>query len=149
MKYSEIKQLKEFCNGLFSEPCYREVIEKVQDRGEDFTVENGSLEVRFIAADEIDRIQAQELESDLYVLGCFNAWFIADQCNWPVELVEAAQQGEAFEALGQAIVNTCCMVEFAQAYSSADGYGHHFNHYDGDYVEINMDGVNYYVFDLH
>lgn len=41
------------------------------------------------------------------------------------------------------------MVEFAQAYSSVDGYGHHFNSYDGNEEEITINGNDYIVFDNH
>ncbi len=143
MKFSQIKALKTFTTSLFSEPCYREVLEKAQASETDFEVNN----VRFIAVDEIDQILADELESDHYILGCFNASFIADQCNWPVELVEAAQKGEAYEALGKAIKDNTDMVVFAEAYSSADGYGHHFNYYDHNQEEITIGGTDYLVFD--
>ncbi len=145
LSFSQVKTLKEFCEGLFSEPCYREVIEQGLDKTSDFEVNN----VRFIAVDVIDEIQAEELTNDLYCLGCFNASFIAEQANWPTELVEAAQAGEAYEALGKAIQDNCDMVEFAQAYSSADGYGHHFNRYDSEQDEITINGIDYLVFDNH
>jgi len=32
---------------------------------------------------------------------------------------------------------------------SADGYGHHFNGYDGSEEEINLLGTDYIVFDNH
>ncbi len=145
MNYSEIKAVKTFADDLFSTPCYREIIEKVQAREDDFKIGG----VRFINSAEIDEIQAKELTNDLYCLGCFNANFIARQCNWPVELVTAAQEGDAFEALGKAIKDNTDMVEFAQAYSGADGYGHHFNSYNHGEQEITIDGVDYYVFDQH
>ena len=145
MKYSEIKAVKTFCENLHSEPDWREVFDNATFGEEDFTVNN----VRFIADDEILEIMAEELTSDLYCLGSFNASFIAEQCNWPVELVEAAQKGEAFEALGQAIADNCDMEEFAEAYASADGFGHHFNSYDFGEEEIRIDGTLYHVFDNH
>lgn len=143
MRLSTIRTIKNFCEDLTSQPDWREVVGNINNNESDFEVDN----VRFILSDDIDQIQADELESDLYCLGCFNATFIADQCNWPLELVEVAQNGEAFEALGKAIADNCDMVEFAKAYSSADGYGHHFNHYDFSEDEINVNGVLYHVFD--
>ena len=145
MKYSQIKAVKTFTEDLFSTPNYREVLENVLNDNNDFEVEN----VRFILADDIDEIQAEELTQDLYCLGCFNASFIAEQCNWPIELVEAAQKGDAYEALGKAIEDNTDMFEFAQAYSGADGYGHHFNSYDFGEEEIEINGKTYYVFDQH
>lgn len=143
MKLSQIKAVKNFCDGLMSEPDWREVLENMIDGESDFEVNN----VRFIASDSILEVLAGELQSDLYCLGCFNADFIAAQCNWPTELVEAAQQGDVFEALGKAIADNCNMEEFAEAYASADGYGHHFNSYDFGEDEITVNGVDYHVFD--
>lgn len=89
---------------------------------------------RFISADAIDEIQQDELASDLYALGCFNADFIADVMEWPVELVEAAQKGEAFEALGKAMLPE--IAELQAGYADADGYGHHFAYYDHETIDL-------------
>lgn len=59
MKYSQVKELKEFCLGLHSEPCYREVLEKMDNA--DFEV-NG---VRFISDDEIDTIWTASLIEEI------------------------------------------------------------------------------------
>ena len=53
MEYSEIKAVKLFCDGLFSSPDWREVVQNVLDGEDDFEVDN----VRFIADDVIDKIQ--------------------------------------------------------------------------------------------
>lgn len=92
MKFSQIKTLKTFCANLDSTPDFREVLAQIELNQDDFEVDN----VRFILASEIDQIQANELTGDLYCLGCFTASFIAEQANWPIELVQAAQDGEAF-----------------------------------------------------
>lgn len=143
MKYSEIKTLKTFTESLFSTPDYKEVLENVINSDDDFEVDN----VRFIKSDCIDQILADELESDLYCLGCFKASFIADVTGWPEVLIEAAQSGEAYEKLGEAIVDADVMLELAENYASADGYGHHFNSYDFSEEEITINGVDYFVFD--
>lgn len=140
MKYSEIKKIRKFCEGLHSEPAWREVIEHAGE--EDFTVDN----VRFIATDTIDEIQVDEMESDSYCLGCFTADAIADATGWPVVLIEAAQKGEAFEEIGEAMDREHIKT-LQQIYSRADGYGHHFNRYDFSQEEITIDGRYYFVFD--
>ena len=145
MKYSQIKEVKTFTESLFSTPDFREVLTNLQDLENDFEVDN----VRFIRVDAIDKIQAEELESDLYCLGCFNASFIASMTNWPEEIIQAAQDGDQFEAIGKAISDNSDMVAFAIAYSNADGYGHHFNSYDGNEEEFTFNGVDYLVFDQH
>lgn len=141
MKYSQIKTLKNFCNSLFSEPDWKEVLQN--SGAEDFEVDN----VRFIRADTIDEIQQDELSSDEYMLGCFNAWFIADVLEIDQAVIEAMQKAEAFEAIGKLIISMGKLGELQEAYARADGYGHHFNSYDGNMEEIEIDGVDYYVFD--
>lgn len=143
MKFSQIKAVKDFCLSLMSEPNWREVLQEVLANESDFEVDN----VRFIKSDDIDSILASELSNDHYILGCFNAGFLAGVTGWPIVLIEAAQKGEAFEALGKAIDDEGYCDELSKAYASADGYGHHFNHYDGNEEEVTINGVNYYVFD--
>ena len=145
MKYTEIKQLKSFCNNLISSPNWREVLENVQENNDDFEIDN----VRFINSNEIDQIQQDELSSDEYILGCFNAWFIADVLNIDLDVIEAMQKSEAFEAIGKLIISMDKLEDLQEAYARADGYGHHFNHYDGSEEEIKILGVTYYVFDNH
>lgn len=140
IKLSEIRNLKNTFD--FDSSELLQVIENIVNGESDFE----ESEVRFILESDIDHVQAEELQNDLYILGCFNASFIADQCNWPIELVQAAQDGNAFEALGKAIADNCNMVEFAMAYSSADGYGHHFNGYDGESEELTINDNDYIVF---
>lgn len=65
MKYSELKQIKEFCDGLRSAPDWREVVNLWGQ--EDFWVD----EVRFIHEDGMDRIWTDsliELIQDCYDL---------------------------------------------------------------------------------
>jgi len=143
MKYSQIKAIKTFTASLFSTPDYKEVLENVLNSIDDFEVDN----VRFIKSDCIDQILADELESDSYCLGCFNSSFISDITGWPVMLIEAAQSGEAYEELGKAIADEGKMLEFAEAYASADGYGHHFNSYDFSEEDITINDIDYMVFD--
>lgn len=141
MKYSQVKMLKSFCADLFSKPDYREVIAHA---GEDDFEVNG---VRFVRDDAIDQIQQDELASDEYILGCFNADFLADVLGIDQEVIEAMQKAEAFEAIGKLIISMGKLEALQQAYASADGYGHHFNGYDFSEEEISIDGVDYHVFD--
>lgn len=141
MKYSEIKNLKSFCQSLFSEPDWKEVLTNALS-DDDFEVDN----VRFIADESIDQIQADEMQGDSYILGCFHAYAIADATDWPVVLIEAAQKGEAFEEIGDAMSRE--QVEsLQQIYCCADGYGHHFNSYDFSEEEIEINGKLFHVFD--
>lgn len=145
MKYSEIKNIKAFCADLFSSPDWREVVQCALDGEPDFEVDN----VRFISDDEIDNIQEEELGNDDYILGCFNAWFIADITGIDQDVIEAMQKTKAFEAIGKLIKSMGKLADLQQAYASADGYGHHFNGYNSDEEEITIDGTLYHVFDNH
>lgn len=145
---SQIKSIKSFCEGLHSEPDYREVIECITGEETDFEI-NG---VRFIHTDYILETMVEEIFSDDYSLGCFNASFIADNSSLPFEMIEACQECEAFEAIGKGLNATMSQDEkesFCEEYASADGYGHHFNHYDFSEDELNVNGTLYHVFDNH
>lgn len=148
LKFSEVKSLKAFCESLYSEPCYKEVIEEIQNGNEYFEVEN----VRFISDESILSVMVDEVFNDNYTLGCFNASFIAENSSLNYELVEACQESEAFEAIGKALNDTLDQDEkeaFCESYAGCDGYGHHFNSYDSNEEEITIDGILYHVFDNH
>lgn len=141
MKFSQIKELRELVGNDWRDAC-----EKIKDGKTDFTLnpyrQGNQREWRFIHKDQIDATLVEDLECDEYVLGCFNAWFLADVTGWPLALIEAAQKGEAYEALGQAIIQEGYVKKLAEKYASADGYGHHFSSYDGEEHEIG----DYYIF---
>lgn len=143
MKYSTLKYIKHFCNQLDSEPEWKKVCQSILDGVPDFDVNN----VRFISNNGIDQIQCDELENDLYMLGCFNAWFIADILEIDIDVIEAMQKVEAYEAIGKLIVSMGKLGELQQSYASADGYGHHFNGYDFSDRELNVGDIHYHVFD--
>lgn len=145
MNYSTIKAIKTFCESLHSEPNYREVIEAINNNENDFEVDG----VRFIDSNSIDEIQQDEISSDLYMLGCFNAWFLADILEIDQEVIEEMQKAEAYTAIGKLIISMNKLEELQEAYQSADGYGHHFNHYDGNEEELTVNGITYHVFDNH
>lgn len=142
--FSQIKTIKSFCeNELFSAPCYREVLEEILDGSNDFEIDN----VRFIKESEIVSILAEELGSDESILGYFNADFLSRHVNAPEELIKCAQQGEQFEMLGEWVGKTADMEALAEDYASCDGYGHHFNSYDGSEEELIIGDLTYLVFD--
>ena len=109
----------------------RSVLESMIDGEQDFEVDG----YRFIHPDSIDEIQQGELSSDTYMLGCFNAWFLADILGCPTDAIEKMQASEAFEGIGAWVLDGH-LEELQQAYAAADGYGHHFAHYDHEEHEI-------------
>jgi len=100
------------------------------DSSDDFEIELPAGTVRVIHSDSIDKIQQDELKSDLYALGCFNASFLAGVLNMDQDVIESMQQSEAFEAVGKLVMSLGKLEELQSEYSSSDGYGHHFAHYD-------------------
>ncbi len=146
LNFSTIKAIKTFCQDLHSEPDYREVVKEITYNSDDFEVDN----VRFIKSDSILSIMVDEIFGDDYILGCFNASFIAENSSLNYELVSACQESEAFDAIGKALNDTLDQDEkesFCESYASADGYGHHFNGYDFGEEEFTINGVLYHVFD--
>jgi hypothetical protein len=148
LDFKTLRLINNFCSDLHSEPDWREVAENLDLYVDDFEVDN----VRFIKDSEILTIMAEEIFSDEYTLGCFNANFIAQNSALPEEVIEACQECEAFEAIGKslnAIMSQDDKESFCEEYASADGYGHHFNMYDFSDLELSINGNLYHVFDNH
>lgn len=147
MQLSEFNEVKDFLNELNIETSFRDVCENIIAEETDFEVDG----FRFIDQCEIDKIQSDELESDPYILGCFTAWFIADNTDLSLSIVEALQEGEKYEQLGQHIIDNGYVNDMQEAYSQTDGYGHHFAHYDHNEHEMPMvnNGQSYLVFRTH
>lgn len=143
MKFSDIKKIRSFCEKLDSAPDWREVVECIASDAPDFEVSG----VRFISEQHIDRIQQDELQCDVYVLGCFNAWFLADVLDIDQDVIESMQKAEAFEAIGKLIISMGKLATLQEGYVSADGYGPHFNQYDGGEDTIDTPHGLFYVFD--
>lgn len=153
MKLSQFRELKKFCEDLDSEPSWREVyllssaddLMATTDDGSDFTVNN----VRFIRLDWLDDIMVDELGRDDWMLGFFTASCLSDVLRVDADTIEAMQKQEEFEAIGKLIKNMGKLDELQEYYASANGYGHHFNNYDGNEESITIGNFNYLVFDNH
>ena len=115
----------------------RAVLQAIADDENDFESDN----YRFIRKDDIDVIMCDELRNDEYMLGCFNAWFLADILGTSTDIIEKMQKAEAFEGIGAWVLDGH-LDDLQQAYVSADSYGHHFNSWDGSEDEVG----EYYVF---
>lgn len=141
LTFTQCKEVKSFCEDLCGSVDWRELIGKMVAYESDFELDN----YRFISKDQIDQIQRDELANDAYILGCFNDWFIADNTDLSFDIVKALQSAEKFEAIGQHIIDNDFVGDIQEAYSSADGYGHHFAGYDGDTMEDLLE-FGYYCF---
>ena len=141
MKLSQLREVKNLSNELDID--FRELTEQITDENDDFEIED----YRFIKVSEIDAIQQNELKDDLYILGCFNASFIAENTDLSLKVVQALQKAEAYEELGELIVDD---IETIQSeYVRMDGYGHHFGRYDGNEHETVLNNVEYYYFKIN
>ena len=119
----------------------------MQDFGvEDVTITLEGCEWRFIREDYIDQLMQEELSNDEYVLGCFNDWFLANVLNIDIDVIQAMQKAEAYEAIGKLVISLGKLQELQENYVSSDGYGHHFAHYDG--YEHNLTSQPYFVFKI-
>ena len=141
MKLAQLRDVKNLSNELDID--FRELTEQIINEVDDFEMED----YRFIKVSEIDTIQQDELKSDLYSLGCFNASFIAENTNIPYNAIVALQKADAYESLGEMMEDD---IETLQSeYSRLDGYGHHFGRYDGNEHETVLNNVEYYYFKIN
>jgi len=136
--YSNLKTIIEFCNENSID--FKTVINSILSDDNDFEVDG----YRFIHEDDIDKIQCDELKSDTYILGCFNADFLADIIPIPYKAIIAMQKAECYSELGEICEDY--INEIQSEYASADGYGHHFARYDGYTLEDILSISGYYVF---
>ena len=119
---------------------------KMSQGDDDVRVTLDGCEWRFIREDAIDSIMQDELSNDEWLLGTFNDYFLSDVLEIDIDVIQAMQKAEAFEALGKLIISTGKLEELQEKYVSEDGYGHHFGHYDGYEYELNSQP--YYAFKL-
>jgi len=139
--YKELRELIKEYN--FNADDLREVIESGGD------IYSNDDCYRLICDDDIDTIMQDELASDEYMLGCFNAWFLAVILGTSTEAIEAMQEKDAYEGIGKMIIANDLLEKLQREYVSADGYGHHFSSYDGCDTEIDIDGTTYHLFRLN
>ena len=139
LKLSQLRKIYSFADDISEDP--REIISGIVDETDDFTVGD----YRFIREDAIDQIQCDELESDPYILGCFTEWFIADNTDLSLDIVQALQKAGSYDAIGQHIIDNNYLKAIQDDYSSQDGYGHHFATYDSETLE-DLLTLGYYVF---
>lgn len=137
MTYSDIKTIYTLAAAI--EADARELVAAVTEANESNESANTTdYDYLVVAENYIQTAVEDNISSDEYVLGCFNAWFIANVTGWPLFLVEAAQTDEGRAKLGEAIVSEGFVPAMAEAYISADGAGHSLSGYDGTEHELNL-----------
>lgn len=137
-----IESLEKIDGSLVDDQAIAEIAENIGSGHTDFEV----VGYRFIRSNEIDDILSDELLSDLYLLGSFNASFLSNIDGFPLEFddILALQDAGAYEAIGK--IAAKFIGEIVEDYVRWDGYGHHFGSYDGNEHEIKVDGQDWFVF---
>lgn len=103
----------------------------------DFTADLNGNEYRFIHNGIIDDVIATDLKDDPYHLGCFNADFLCHYIPLSADQIKHVQDAEGYEAIGFLVLAHGELDELVSDMISADGYGHYFNHWNGDEIELN------------
>lgn len=137
MKNTDLRNIINVANELSID--VRELAENAGN--DDFTID----EYRFVKESEALNILIDHYEGDTYILGCFNDWFIAECCDIDIEVVEALQSTENYEALGKLMLKNG-IEDLIEEYIRLDGYGHAFYSYDGGHSELMIDGEEYIYF---
>lgn len=122
-----VNELLSKMNYTEAEAAHPELFADVADE-HDFVIDG---EGRFIHKDAIDDILTSDLESDEYLLGCFADWLLADILGCPVDVIKTLQKNNQHGVIGEWVSSTDRVAELAEQYVRHDGYGAHFNPYDG------------------
>ena len=139
LNFTELKNIVSIANNYGVDK--KELLENIENENNDFEVDN----YRFILESDAEEIAKNMYECDAYMLGCFNDWFIADNCNINCRAVQALQKAEAFTELGEMMLDNG-IDELISEYCRLDGYGHVFGSYDGNNDEVTINGDLYIVF---
>lgn len=140
LKFSEVKEIKNFCDE-YSIEDWREVVNKIVEGDKDFEID----EVRFICDSVIRDVFIDQLKSDESVLGYVAGWAVEEVTNWPAELIQKVQETNS-EIVGKAIVKHDFVGGIADVIISNDGYGHAFNYHDSSEEELFFRNIYYHVF---
>lgn len=139
LSFTELKNIISIANDYSIDK--KELFENIESQNEDFEVDN----YRFILESEAENIALDIYKCDTYMLGCFNDFFISDNCDIKLNVVQALQKAEAFSELGELMLDNG-IEELISEYCRLDGYGHVFGSYDGNSDEVTINGNLYVVF---
>jgi len=139
LSFTELKNIISIANHYGIDK--KELLENIENENEDFEVEN----YRFILESEAESIALDMYKYDEYMLGCFNDWFISDNCDIKLNVVQALQKAEAFTELGELMLDNG-IENLISEYCRLDGYGHVFGSYDGNNDEVTINDNLYIVF---
>jgi len=139
LSLTELKNIVSIANNYGIDK--KELLENIENEKEDFEVDN----YRFVLESEAKNIALDMYKCDTYMLGCFNDFFISDNCDIKLNVVQALQKAEAFSELGELMLDNG-IEELISEYCRLDGYGNVFGSYDGNSDEVTINGNLYVVF---
>lgn len=138
-KYTK-EQIREIKSILDAEGIdWKEFIREAME-SDDFEIDG----FRFIHESAINEIVVDQYENDPYVLGCFTDWFISDNSSLSFDIVQALQQAEKFEIIGQHLIDSGEAEPMILEACRLDGYGHMMNSYDGNTREDLLEPAGFY-----
>ena len=140
MEKQEVRNIIQLSNHLSIDK--RELFDQINEKNESFEVENYT----FLSEDEALKDVINMYECDEYLLGSFYASFIDDFVYLNLEDIISIQESDKNHILGKIILNSGKLDEMMEEYIRLDGYGHALNSYDGNYDEINLNGIDYIYF---
>lgn len=114
----------------------KDIFSAIRGGETDFEVGN----YRFIGESSIDEVMQDELASDTYTLGCCTPWFVGNMLGVSPDDVKRCQDADCMDFIGVMLAKDIEATQ--QGIVSADGYGGHFAHYDGNENTI----TGYYFF---
>jgi len=139
LSLTELKNIVSIANNYGIDK--KELLENIENENEDFEVDN----YRFVLESEAENIALDMYKCDTYMLGCFNDFFISDNCDIKLNVVQALQKAEAFTELGELMLDNG-IENLISEYCRLDGYGHVFGSYDGNNDEVTINDNLYIVF---
>jgi len=111
----------------------------------DGTVEFGSREYLVLTDDEADDLCGDRIEDSLWA---FNAGFLADMTDLPVEVFHALSDSceNSNDAVYRIVKSTCGIDKLVNRAACEDGRGHFLSSYDGEENEYTAQGVYFYIY---
>ena len=100
---------------------------------------------------EADDMNLEQVRESIWA---FNADFLAGFLGCPVEAVQAVQNNDKCEDNNEVFINWLSetnntIEEFAEEAASVDGRGHFLSPYNGEELEVDFDGTDYYIYKLN
>jgi len=135
------EEMESYGYELDSRDEYEEAVAEAIKRSWDFEIGD----YRFLLVSRAAEIIAESYEGDPYLIGSFSPWFLSDFLDAPTEIIEQIQESDGYEALGNWIIEKGVLEEMIAETIRLDGVGHMASSYDGNWMETDIAGADYYI----